>query len=146
MIIQIDTREKSRAIKGIVAEFERQKIEHVSSKMFVGDYCLLEKPLLIIDRKQNLSELAQNATVGHERFKKELQRLDKINGKMYILVQQPFQRLEDIIMQELPYSKYPCDCLYKVLHSWRAKHNIEYVFCDKRNTGKKIIELLKRGE
>lgn len=142
MIIQIDTREKARAIKGIISEFDKQKIEHIPSKMYVGDYCLMENPLVIIDRKQHLSELAQNATKGHARFKGELERLDKINGKMYILIQQNFTCLEDIILQDLPYSKYSCDNLYKVLCSWRAKHNIEYVFCEKRNTGKKIIELL----
>jgi hypothetical protein len=32
--------------------------------------------------------------------------------------------------------------IYRSLKSWQNKHNIEYVFCSKRETGKKIIELL----
>ena len=32
--------------------------------------------------------------------------------------------------------------VYRILKSWEYKHNIEYVFCSKRNTGKEIIRLL----
>ena len=88
MIIQIDTREKDRAIKKIIAELDRQGIKYISSKMFVGDYCDLSNPLVIIDRKQNIAELAQNATSQHDRFKRELLRLDEIGGKMYVLIEQ----------------------------------------------------------
>ena len=56
MIIQIDSREKARAIKNIVAEFDRQGITHPVSKLMVGDYMNYDNPRLIIDRKQNLSE------------------------------------------------------------------------------------------
>ncbi len=37
MIIQIDSREKARAITRIVAEFDRQGIRHPVSKLMVGD-------------------------------------------------------------------------------------------------------------
>ena len=57
MIIQIDSREKARAITKIVAEFDRQNITHPVSKLMVGDYMNYDNPRLIIDRKQNLSEL-----------------------------------------------------------------------------------------
>ena len=38
MIIQIDSREKARAIAKIVEEFDRQGITHPVSKLMVGDY------------------------------------------------------------------------------------------------------------
>ena len=69
MIIQIDSREKPRAISKIIAEFDKQGIKHFISKMYVGDYCDHENPSTIIDRKQNIAEIAQNATSGHNRFK-----------------------------------------------------------------------------
>ena len=56
MIIQIDTREKARAIKNILKTFDYNKIKHCSSKLIVGDYQNLEKPMIIVDRKQSLSE------------------------------------------------------------------------------------------
>ena len=149
MIIQIDTREKDRAIKKIIAEFDRQGIKYISSKMFVGDYCDLSNPLVIIDRKQNIAELAQNATSQHDRFKRELLRLDEIGGKMHILVEQEkidgvkIQSLEDVMMWKPRFGKIIGLQIYRILSAWQHKHNIEYVFCSKANTGKEIIRLLE---
>lgn len=149
MIIQIDTREKDRAIKKIIAEFDRQGIKYISSKMFVGDYCDLSNPLVIIDRKQNIAELAQNATSQHDRFKRELLRLDEIGGKMYILVEQDkisgqkIQSLEDVMLWKPKFGRIIGLQIYRILSAWQHKHNIEYVFCSKANTGKEIIRLLE---
>lgn len=149
MIIQIDTREKDRAIKKIIAEFDRQGIKYISSKMFVGDYCDLSNPLVIIDRKQNIAELAQNATSQHDRFKRELLRLDEIGGKMYILVEQDkidgvkIQSLDDVMMWKPRFGKIIGLQIYRILSALQHKHSIEYVFCNKANTGKEIIRLLE---
>ena len=152
MIIQIDSREKPRAISKIIAEFDKQGIKHFISKMYVGDYCDHENPLTIIDRKQNIAEIAQNATSGHSRFKRELQRLDDIGGKMYVLIEQdcidgkPIKGLEDLILWAPKFGEIMGDRVYRVLKTWQNKHNIEYVFCSKRSTGKEIIRLLGGGE
>lgn len=148
MIIQIDTREKPKAVEDIIGYFDIMGVSHISSKMYVGDYCRLDNPLLIIDRKQNIAELAQNATSGHDRFKRELQRLDEIGGKMIILIQQTqigsdkIRSLEDIMLWKNRYGTIHGPQIYKILATWRAKHNIEYVFCSKRETGKTILRLL----
>ena len=44
MTIQIDNREKDRAITKIIADFDRMGIQHFSSKLFVGDYMSLDHP------------------------------------------------------------------------------------------------------
>ena len=51
MIIQIDSREKARAIKKIVEAFDQCGINHPVSKLMVGDYMNYDNPRLIIDRK-----------------------------------------------------------------------------------------------
>lgn len=150
MQIQIDSREKARAIKKIVAEFEKQEVKHFTSKMYVGDYCNLLNPLLIIDRKQNIAEIAQNATSGHARLKRELERLDEMGGRMIFLIEQdtinkkPITCLEDVQFWISKYGDVNGLQVYRVLSAWKAKHNIDYVFCNKRNTGKEIIRLLTR--
>ena len=117
--------------------------------MFVGDYCDLSNPLVIIDRKQNIAELAQNATSQHDRFKRELLRLDEIGGKMYILVEQDkidgvkIRSLEDVMMWKPRFGKIIGLQIYRILSAWQHKHSIEYVFCSKANTGKEIIRLLE---
>lgn len=151
MQIQIDSREKAHAISKILCEFQKQDVKYFVSKMYVGDYCSLTNPLVLIDRKQNIAEIAQNATSGHDRFKRELVRLDEIGAKMYVLIEQDkidgkkIAGLEDIILWQPKFGVIIGERVYRVLKSWSNKHNIEYVFCSKAKTGAKIIELLGGG-
>ena len=161
MQIQVDSREKARAITKIICEFQKQEVKHFISKMYIGDYCNLHNPLVLIDRKQNITEIAGNATEPRKnveidgkilrlnRFEKELYRLKKIGGKMFILIEQDkidgkkIETLEDVILWENKHGTVQGDRIYRILKSWQNKHNIEYVFCAKRDTGKRIIELLR---
>ena len=120
--------------------------------MYIGDYHSLDNPRLIIDRKQNIAEIAQNAISGHARFKNELLRLDSIGGMMYILIEEdkinkvPITCLEDIIHWVPKHGQIMGERIYRILRSWKNSHNIEYVFCSKKDTGKRIIELLNNGK
>ncbi|MGI6168313.1 MAG: ERCC4 domain-containing protein [Christensenellales bacterium] len=148
MQVQVDSREKSRAIKKILEEFDKQDVKYFVSKLYVGDYVDLENPLVFIDRKQNVAEIAQNATSGHARVKRELERLKDIGGKMYFLIEQDrignkkIESLEDIMLWKPKYGTINGMQIYRILKAWLAKYDIEYVFCSKRNTGKEIIRLL----
>lgn len=150
MNIQIDTREKAHAITRILEEFEAQGINYFSSKLYIADYMNLDNPLVFIDRKQNVAEIAQNATSGHKRFKAELERLKQLNAKMYILIEQDtvnrkkIKSLEDIILWKPKFGKIVGEQIYRILASWQYKYNIEFVFCNKRDTGKDIIRLLEK--
>ena len=87
MIIQIDSREKARAIKNIVEEFDRQGVKHPVSKLMVGDYMNYDNPRLIIDRKQNLTELCSNVCQDHDRFRRELIKAQENDIKIIFLVE-----------------------------------------------------------
>lgn len=154
--IQIDTREKQRAIKNILTMFDNAGVNYIQSKMYVGDYCLLENPLFIIDRKQNIAEIAGNATSGHGRMKRELERLKKMGGQMVFLIEQKHyvdpngehrsvNSLEDIMFWENPHGCVNGVQVYKILDAWQYKYNISYRFCDKRSTGKTILEILNKS-
>lgn len=154
--IQIDTREKQRAIDKILKTFDDNEVAYIQSKMYVGDYCVLENPLVIIDRKQNIAEIAANATSGHGRVKRELQRLDKMGGYMIFLIEQKTytdpngvkrecNSLEDIMFWENKYGSVNGLQVYKILDAWQHKHNIAFRFCDKRSTGRVILEILENG-
>lgn len=87
LTIQIDSREKARAIKKITEEFERQGVQYYISKLWAGDYMSLDNPRLIIDRKQNLSEFCANVCQNHDRFRNELIRAQKAGIKLIILIE-----------------------------------------------------------
>lgn len=151
MQIQIDSREKARAITKIVAEFERQKIQHFTSKLYVGDYMNLDNPRLIIDRKQNLQELCGNLCQQRKRFYGEIIRADKAGIKLIILCEHSNQikTIRDVAEWNNPRLKESPQAmtgraLMEELYSLHIKYGVEILFCDKLHTGQRIIELLAR--
>lgn len=149
-MLLVDTRDRPEKIKHITGYFDRHNIPYDRTKLYVGDYMRADNALVVIDRKQNILEMANNATQGHDRFKRELERLTAINGKMYILIEEDIKCLENVKKwvsptkrDGTPYTRLQGETLYKILCSWQRKHNIEFVFCHKNATAKKILELLE---
>ena len=153
MIIQTDSREKARAIQKIIAEFEKQGVKHFVSKLPVGDYINLDNPRLSVDRKQSLSEVAVNVGQDHARFKRELERAQEYGIKLIFLVEHggSIKTLEDVRSWQNPRLKdHPLalsgERLYKIMLTMANRYGIEWHFCDKRCTGKRIIELLSKED
>lgn len=154
--IIVDSREKPKAITGILDYFERNGIEYEVSKLLFGDYMDFNRPGLVIDRKQNIAELAKNCTREHERFRRELERVSKTGSKLIILVEQnrykdrdewvQVRQIVDLIRWESPHTMVRGEKIYRVLASWCAKYPVEVRFCDKRATGKLIVNILYGGE
>ena len=149
MLIQIDTREKPRAIKKIIETFERKRIPYVTSKLFFGDYQNLENPLVIVDRKQNLSELCSNVVQGHARFTKELERARDNGYTLVVLVEHGgrIHTLEDVKSWKNPRRRYSRaattgEQLYKILSTMTEKYKFKLIFCNKENTGRLIVDIL----
>ena len=160
MIIQIDSREKAKAIQKIIEEFDRQGIKHPVSKLMVGDYMNYDNPRVIVDRKQNLTEVCSNVCQDHDRFRRELV-LAKENGIQLIILCEhgkDIKSLEDVIFWKNPRSEkrkkidgkwqtvntnaMKGDVLYKILTTLEEKYGVRFEFCEKEETGKKIVEIL----
>lgn len=168
MDIQIDSREKARAIRKIVQTFEKEGVKHFSSKLLVGDYMSLDNPRVIIDRKQNLQELCSNVCQQHERFKRELIRAMDAGIQLIILVEHgpDIKSVEDVYFWKNPRKhevrwktvngkreRYVVSAkavdgeqLYKSLCTIRDRYNVRFEFCEKKDTGKRIIELLSKND
>ena len=147
--IQIDSREKQRAIKKIVRCFDTNGVKYFVSKLPYGDYMSLDNPRLVIDRKQNLSELCNNVCQEHKRFTRELQGAKDFGIKLIILCEhgQGIERLQDVITWENPRLKespmaVSGERLYKILSAMSKHYGVDFLFCDKNQTGNRIIELL----
>lgn len=151
MIVQIDTREKEHAIEKILETFDNNNIKYVSSKMYVGDYQNLQDGSVVVDRKQNLSEICSNVCQQHERFKAELVRAQEAGIKIYILCEhgKGITTLDDVKTWINPRLKkspkaLTGEKLYKIMKTQEEKYGITYLFCDKEETGKTILDILER--
>ena len=165
MDIQIDSREKARAIRKIIETFDEAGTKHFSSKLLVGDYMSLDNPRLIIDRKQNLTELCSNVCQDHTRFRRELLLAKENDIQLIILVEhgKGIRQLSDVIWWENPRrwkrrrnpetgrweevetQAMQAETLYKILCTQERKYGVRFLFCEKEETGREIIRILGGG-
>lgn len=148
----IDTREKPKAIQSILKTIDDAGIQHESTKLLFGDYMDYNNPGLVVDRKQNIAELAKNCTVESERFKRELERAQRANSRLVILVEQnrykdrnewkQVESISDLMLWSSPHTQIRGEKVFRVLSAWVNKYNISVQFCDKRQTGRRILEIL----
>ena len=165
MHIQIDTREHTGQVERIEKQLDALGVKHFRSKLYVGDYQSLDNPRLIVDRKKDLQELIGNVTQQHERFTRELIRAQEKGIKLIILCEhgEGIQNLIDVYFWDNPrlhitrwitkdgrpqkILQYPRatkgESLYKSLLTIRDKYGVSFEFCEKKDTGYRIKELLE---
>ena len=151
-IVAIDSREKPKAIQKILMQFDEAEIQHISTKLYIGDYMDYSRPHLVVDRKQSIAELAKNCTADHVRFRAELDRAKSVGAKLVILVEQDrykdrdkwirVETISDLMLWSNPHTTIRGEKVFRVLSSWCSKYDIEVRFCDKRVTGQRILEII----
>lgn len=153
MTIQIDSREHKFELARIQKQLTKAGCKTIVSKLYVGDYQSLDNPRLVVDRKKDLQELCGNVCQQHERFKNELIRALEASIQIIILCEHgaDVQSLEDVYFWDNPrLKKSPKatsgESLYRSLCTIRDRYNVRFEFCTKRETGKRIMELLSNGK
>lgn len=149
MHIQIDTREHTGQVERIEKQLDALGVKHFRSKLYVGDYQSLDNPRLIVDRKKDLQELAGNVCQQHERFRAELVRAQEAGIQLVILCEHggSIKSLEDVYFWENPRRRTSPGAisghrLFKILNTMQEKYGVRFEFCDKRQTGRRIVEIL----
>ena len=164
MTIQVDSREKARAITRILEHFHASGVKYYISKLYIGDYMNLDNPRVIVDRKQNLDELCGNVCRQHERFRAELIRAQENGIRLIILCEHGhgIKSLDDVLFWRNPRARTKKlingrwtwteqkvmhgDTLYKILCTMQRKYGVSFLFCDKGETGRRIVEILSNDE
>lgn len=150
MVIQVDTREQK--YEHVTKYLDKQKIKWVRSKCVVGDYINLENPMIVVDRKKDLQEVAGNVTSQHERFIRELTLAKDLGYKLIVLVEEPnIKKLEEVPSwynwrRKRNPKAINGKTLYKIMKTIGEKYDVEWRFTTKENCGKNIVKLLKGGK
>lgn len=153
MTIITDSREKAHIIGRILDYFDREGIKHYSSKLIVGDYMNIDNPRRVVDRKFSLSELANNLTNDSGRFMREVRLAKELGIHMIVLCEQGawVKGIKDVaqwhnpMQGKIPYAISGKDLMERIYRVHIA-YNVDFLFCDKRSTGKRIVELLTPQE
>lgn len=147
MIIQVDTREKKN--DHVTKFFEEAGIRFVKSKCIVGDYVNLENPLVVVDRKANLQEVAQNLTQDHERFRRECELAKECGIRLIVLVEEEkINRLDKVptwFNYRTRFSKQAVTGkrLYGIMKTMSERYGVEWRFSTHANYGRKLVEILE---
>lgn len=140
-----DTREKRN--EHIKAYFDKHGIEYEIRKLDVGDYQIEGKPQISVDRKINLQELSKNLmnAKDHSRFWKEVRRAREQKIKLFVLVEHggKIKSIEDVALWQDKYSGVSGRALMNEIYRVHISYGVEFIFCDKRSTAKKILEILE---
>ena len=153
LTVLMDTREKPKAVQTIMKQFEAAGVRVIRTKLWVADYQLFDNPHLVVDRKQNLSELCNNVVQDHKRFRDELIRAQEVGISLVVLVEHGggIKSLDDVpnwVNPRLKVSPLAVsgERLYKILKAMEYTYKVRFEFCTKAQTGKRILQILTEGK
>ncbi len=144
MTIICDTREQKNA--HVLQYFREKGIPYIEKCLETGDYMVLERMDITVDRKQNLHELLTNlCSSDRSRFWKEIRRSYRDKVKFYILCEhgEGYRTIRDVARYKDDFSKVSGRKLMEKMYAAQVAYNIEFVFCNKKDTGRKIVEILE---
>lgn len=151
-LLLVDTREKPKAIEGILRTFDAASVPYERTKLLFGDYMDYNRPDIVIDRKQTIQELAKNVTVERSRFVSELNRAKLAGARLVILVEQNrykdrdkwihVEDISDLMLWSCKHTSIRGEAVYRRLSGLEYNYNIDVKFCDKRSTGKEILKII----
>ena len=138
-----DTREKKN--DHIKAYFEKHGIQFKVQKLDEGDYQIEGNPNITVDRKQNMQEVYNCVVNDKSRFMKEVRRCYEKRIKLYVLIEHGGQikSLADVPKWVPKYGTISSREIAERLYRLHISYGVEIIFCDKRSTGKRIVELLQ---
>ncbi len=143
-LIIVDTREKGH--QSILKYFDKVGQDYIISKLDFGDYMLYNNYDVVIDRKNNLLELAGNLchTLEHERINREIKRAkdEGVKDFIFLISESKIKTIDDIKNWSSPHTKVKGSTLLKIMSTMAKRYKIRFIICARKDMGKKIIELL----
>lgn len=145
IILIEDTRNKIDKHRNVHEYCERHSVDIVRLKLDVGDYAF-PGGRVSVDTKQNLEELARNLMNRSDssRFWREIRRAYQSKIKLIILCEHggPIKSLQDVAKWKSKYGTASGRWMLNEMLRTERAYGVRWVFCQKKSTGKRIIELL----
>ncbi len=147
MTIICDSREKKN--QHILKFFDKSGINYKIQKMDIADYQIEGVDGLVIDRKQNLEEIATNLMNRNDksRFWREVRRANASKIKMIVLCEHSryVKSIEDVSNWHSKFSPVSGRNLMNEIYRVHISYGIDFIFCDKKHTGSEIARILSNG-
>jgi ERCC4-type nuclease len=89
----------------------------------------------VVFERKSIEDLYSTLTHGHDRFKRELERAEQMDCKMYLIIEGSLSET----LSGVGYSKVEPDSLVKSLFTFKVKYGLEPIFCNNRSEIKRYI-------
>lgn len=144
-IILVDTRQKEGKHDTKHEQIIRLGYQLKSQKLDIGDYMLVGQDRISVDTKKDLTEIYQDVVSDKSRFMREVRRAYDNKVHLYVLVEHGGQikNIDDVIKWQPKYGKVSSRSIRERLFRISISYGTEFMFCDKRATGRRIIEILE---
>lgn len=151
IVVVEDTRNKIHRHDNIKSYLKDSGIMLIRSKLIVGDYAIANKQNVSIDTKKDMVELSQNIFADHKRFREECKLADDCGIHLVVLIEDDLVGGWDDLMNWI--SPQPNrssltpngERCFKVMKAMEYTYHVRFEFCDKRQTGRRIVEILTEG-
>lgn len=147
-MIIVDSREKKW--DHIRSYLEENGVEYAVHKLDVGDYLNTDHGGIVIDRKANLQELASNLSKGDSnimRFTREARRAKEAKTRFIVLIEgTECQNVKDVAAWKSRITRHTGKWLTDKMFNLTVSYNVEWMFCRKTETARRILEILEYGK
>ena len=144
MIAMLICDSKEKKNEHILRYFDRHGIDYEIRKLDVGDY-MFEGGTISVDTKRSVDELASNMLNrnDHARFLREAKRAADSGIKLIVLLEtNKYKAIPDLATWRSKYSGITGRALMDAIYKTHISYGVEFLFCPKISTGRRIIELL----
>ena len=141
MEILQDHREKKGQHDLVEQYLKQQGIVLRRVRLNVGDY-MFPNGKVSIDLKKDLDELASDLYRDKKEFNKKYKKCLQDGIKLIVLVEERVLNLNDLVKWKSAHSRLNGRYLLDMIHTIQVSYGVKFMFCGKKETGKKILELL----
>ena len=146
MVLIEDTRNKEGKHTNVHRYCEKHGIEIVRQCLEVGDY-MLPDGKISVDTKKDLSEVASNLLNRRDssRFWREVRKSRELGIQLVVLCEHGGQvkTINDVVKWRSKFNQVTGRRLVDEMIRLEAAYSVRWVFCDKRSTGRLIMEILE---
>lgn len=141
MVLIEDTRNKIGKHNNVFRYCKKHNIEICRKALLVGDY-MLPNGKISVDTKQSIIELANDIYSDKLAFNKKYKKCLRYGIKLIVLIEENIDCLENLVSWKSNRTRISGKFLYEMMTTLKLSYGVRFVFCDKKDTGKTLIELL----
>ena len=152
MVIVEDSRNQIGKHKNINAYLQSVGLRVIRSKLIVGDYVIANRQDTSIDTKKDMVETSMDLFGDHKRFRAECQLAKDCEIRLVVLIEDnTVSNYEELLQWTNPQPNRSAltpngERCFKVMKAMEYTYGVEFQFCKKQDTGKRILQILTEGK